>query len=126
LAARSGDKTVGCSEMLGEQREDGSIAAHRGKEFADCDKEDKRPNEPNWRALFALDRKVVLWGRNNCTLKRNRDRARRPINNRVSARTNLSRFLVTGVECAPHATTAGAVNDRNPATIPIPIARTKT
>jgi hypothetical protein len=28
--------------------------------------------------------------------------------------------------CAPHATTAGAVNERNPATIPIPRARAKT
>ena len=30
------------------------------------------------------------------------------------------------LRCAPHATTAGAVNERNPATIPIPRARTKT
>jgi hypothetical protein len=29
-------------------------------------------------------------------------------------------------KCAAHATTAGAVNERKPATIPIPIARTKT
>jgi hypothetical protein len=29
------------------------------------------------------------------------------------------------LKCAAHATTAGAVNERNPATIPIPKAKTK-